>query len=145
NDMGMVDGVGETEPVDKGAYHTAGGSHESEPVKIRAKDTRKRDRGSIAERKAVSADADAAEGQHAPGSKATWFQKLQDKDISFPAIKEFFLALLDVERNNPAEYEEFINSIEELLEEATSWEPDPEDPESERPLAGQRVHVDTYS
>jgi len=143
--MGMFDGLGDTELFDKGVYLTAGGSYELEVVKILVKDTRKSGLGFIVEFKVVSVDGDAAEGQHAPGSKATWFQKLQDKDISFPAIKEFFLALLDVDRNNPTEYEEFNNSIEELLEEATSWEPDPEDPESEHPLAGQRVDVDTYS
>src|SRR5690606_2132935 len=143
--MGMFDGLGETELFDKGVYLTAGGSYEWEGVKILVKDTRKSGLGFIVGFKVGSEDGQAAEGGHAPGSKATWFKKSQDKDISFPASKECYLALLDVDRNNPTEYEEFNNSIEELLEEATSWEPDTEDPESEHPLAGQRVHVDTYS
>lgn len=143
--MGMFSGIGETELFEKGVYLTPGGSYELEVLKILVKDTRKSGLGFIVEFKVISAEGSGAEEQHAPGSRATWFQKLQDKDIAWPAIKEFFMGLLDVNRNNPTEYEEFSNSLEELVEEATAWEPDPEDPESKHPLCGERVHVDTHS
>jgi hypothetical protein len=140
--MSHFSGLGETELFEKGVYLTAGGNYELEIVKILLKETRRSGLGFIVEFKVIEASGEGG-AQHAPGTKATWFQKMTDKDIAFPAIKQFFVALLDIDMNDPEAKEQFDNQVEEIVEEATEWTP--ENPDDTHPLAGERIQCETYT
>jgi hypothetical protein len=143
--MGMFDGLGETELYERGVYLTPGGVYELEVKKVLLKETRKSGLGFIVEFTVLSAEG-AGEAQHAPGSRATWFQKMTDKDVAFPALKQFLVGLLGINMNNPEEKEEFNSKVEEILEAAVTWEPeDPEDETEEHPWAGFKVCCETFS
>ena len=139
--MGNFSGIGEYELYEKGVYLTPGGSYELEVQNILLKNTRKVGLGFIVEFKIVSVTGEDAEAKHPPGSKATWFQKMADKDIALPAIKDFMRALLNVDFRDPAAKEEFNDSVESLLDEVTNPVPAGE----EHALAGHKVHCDTYT
>lgn len=139
---GQFEGLGETELYEKGVYLSPGGVYELEVVRILLKETRRSGLGFIVEFKVVSATGEGG-SNHAPGSKATWFQKMTDKDIAFPAIKQFFVGLMDIDMNDDEQKEQFNGEIEDILEEATSWAPDGDD--DAHPLAGERVSCSTYT
>ena len=136
--MSTFAGIGETEVYERGTYLTANGSYELELERILLKDTRKSGLGFIAEFRVLEATGEGG-AAHPPGSKATWFQKMLDKDVALPAIKGFMIALMKVDMNDPEEKEEFNNSLEQTLEEVT------EEVAGDHPLKGYRVHVDTYT
>lgn len=137
--MGRFSGIGEVDLFEKGVYLSPEGSYELEVQNMLLKETRKAGLGFIVEFTVVSSTHES----HAVGSKATWFQKLIDTDVAFPAIKEFFVSLLDVDMKDPEAKEEFNNSLEDLLDEVTSWTPTADD--KDHPLKGTRIRCDTYS
>ena len=144
--MSYFEGIGDTALFESGVYLTSGGMYELEVQKILVKKTRKSGLGFIVEFKVISASGGSEVlEKHPEGSQATWFQKMSDKDVAFPAIKEFFVGLMDINMNNEEEKEEFNNNLETILDEATEWEPNPEDPNEQHPLHGQMVHCETYS
>jgi len=49
---------------------------------------------------------------NAVGTTASWFQKLQDKDIGYGALKSFAAAILGMDPNDP----EFVDQVEGFLE-----------------------------
>lgn len=140
--MGIFDGLAETELYEKGVYLAPGGRYKLEIVRILTKETRRSGLGFIVEFKVLEAGGAGGE-KHAPGSKATWFQKMVDKDIAFPAIKQFFVALLDIDMNDPEAKEQFDRQVEEIVDEASSWEP--VNSEDTHPLAGECIYCETYS
>lgn len=140
--MGHFSGIGETELYTQGTYLSPGGMYELEVQNMLVKKTRKSGLGFIVEFKVLSASGEGGE-KHAPGSSATWFQKMQDEDIAFPSIKRFFVALENIDMNDPEAKEDFNNNVETLLDEATSWQP--EDQDDEHPWKGARVMCETYT
>lgn len=140
--MGIFSGLGDTEIYEKGYYLTPGGVYDLEVQQMLVKETRKSGLAFIVEFKVLSVEgSDQVLEKHPVGSRATWLQKLADKDVAFPAIKECFVALLDVDMRDPEAKEEFNSQIEDLLDEATDPDVKPED----HPLRGHKVTVETYS
>lgn len=137
--MGSVfSGIGEAEIFDRGNYLTAGGMYELEVRKVILKETQSSGLAFIVEFTVLSSTVE----KHAVGSKATWFQKMTDRKVALPAIKELFIPLLKIDMTDPEAKEEFNSTLEELLDEMTSWEPESGE---EHPLAGERVNVETFS
>lgn len=141
--MGLFDGVGDAKLYENGVYLTPGGVYELEVKNILLKKTRKSGLGFIVEFKILSVEGSAAEDQHAPGSKATWFQKMADTEVAFPSIKRLFIAMLQIDEKDEVAMAEFNDEIDQLLEESTSWTPTNKN--DEHPLAGYRVRVETYT
>lgn len=138
---GTFDGIGNTELYEKGVYLTPGGAYELEVQTMLLKKTRKSGLGFIVEFKILAVEGEEAETKHAIGSKATWFQGMDDTDVAFPAIKEFMLALLNIDRKDEEAYSEFNDSLAQLLRELTA----PVEAGEEHAMKGERIHCDTYS
>jgi hypothetical protein len=74
------------------------------------------------------------------GAKKSWFQKLTDKEVAFPAIKEFMGALLGYSPDEKEEWKTFSGQLREILNEAGGFEGKAED----HPLHGETVKVSTW-
>jgi len=71
------------------------------------------------------------------GTKATWFQKLSDKDIAFPAIKAFVAVLSGYTLDQKDKIDEELSpELADLLDTCTET---PDD----NPLVGLRINVTT--
>jgi len=134
--MGNFGGIGKTELFERGVFLTPGGGYTLEIDTILLKETRKAGLAFIVEFKVLESTLP----NHAEGSKATWFQKMQDKDVAFPAITEFFIALYDIPRKGE-DYDEFMESLEDVLDGVTE---DLEEGE-EHPLKGKQIKCTTHT
>ena len=139
--MGNFGGIGEVEVYEKGAFLTAGGSYELEVRNVLLKDTERSGLGFIVEFRILEVIGEDAERVHPVGAKGTWFQKMVDKKVALPSIKEFMLALMKVDKRDPDAMEEFNNGLEALLDEIT----EPVEAGNEHPLCGERIHCETYT
>ncbi len=135
-------GIGEAEIFDRGNYLKPG-AYALQVKKLLLKQTRKSGPAFIAEFVILHSHGDDA---NAVGSKATWFQKMQDKDVALPAIKEFMLSLLGVDKNDKEQMAEFNEGLQELLEEATEYEGPDEDEDGKplRPFYNDTIRADCY-
>lgn len=138
--MGNFGGIGETEIYERGVYLSPGGSYELEVMNILLKDTRKSGLGFIVEFRILQAKGEG-ESEHAPGSKATWFQKMTDPDVALPTVKSFMIALMQVDMKDKEAFAEFNDGLEATLDEIT----EPVEEGGEHPLKGERIHCDTHS
>lgn len=139
--MGNFSGIGETEIYEKGVFFASGGSYELEVMNILLKDTQRSGLGFIVEFRILEVKGDEARAKHPDGSKGTWFQKMTDKTVALPSIKEFMVALMKIDRNDQEDMEEFNDTLEPTLDEMTA----PVEAGDEHPLRGERVHLETYT
>lgn len=95
--MGLFDGLQEAETFERGAFLQPG-YHSLQLVRCLAKNTRKSGVGFIAEFEVLA----STNPNHVPGSKATWFQKMLDKNVAFPALKSFLIGVLGLRSDDPA-------------------------------------------
>lgn len=79
----------------------------------------------------------------AVGSTHNWFQKMQDEDVAFRAIKEFMLRLLGVDESDEEEMEEFSKSLPDMLDEVADeqWR---QKAAEEHPLNGNTIALETW-
>lgn len=116
---------------------------ENEKYKVRilktfSKETRQKGPAFIAEFEVLDSTTDEVE----VGEKRTWFQGLTNKDIAFPAIKEFLLGVMRVDMNDREQLAEFDAASPEMMEEFGSeeWETKSEE---DHPLYGTTVKIET--
>lgn len=130
------DGIENAQVFDRGKYLPPDGKYKLSVVKTLVKNARKAGPSFIAE-------FIVEESNHPDvpvGDKRSWFQKLVDKDVAFPAIKEFMGALLGVDRNDKAAWKELEGKLKGILNEATNFEGSNED----HPLHGMKIFVTTW-
>jgi hypothetical protein len=106
-------GFKQAQTYDQGKYLDPG-QYKAEIVKTLVKDSRGSGTLFIAELRILESN----HAEHSPGSKRSWVQKMQDKDIAFPAIKEFAMAVMGVSKNDTAAVSEFNEQCETLLDAA---------------------------
>jgi hypothetical protein len=78
------------------------------------------------------------------GATKNWYQGLQDKDIAFPAVKDFLLALFGIDMSDDEAVEEFEEGLEDLMEESSddAWK----NKEAEdHPLHGKTIAVECFN
>lgn len=134
--------IGEAEVFGKaGSYLPPDGDFKLKVIKAFTKKTRKS--GDV-----FIVDFTVIESTHpevAVGAKRNWFQSLEDRDVAFPAIKDFMLRLFNVtKKKDTPEYKEFSNNLDALMEEVgdEDWE---EKDAAEHPLHGTTLGVETYN
>lgn len=135
--MGLFSGIGNAPIFDRGTYFQPNGKYRLKVVKLLAKDTRNSGLAFIAE-------FEVLESNHAEdpiGAKRTWFQSLTKKDIGYPAVKEFMMYLLAVERHDKEAFQDFEQNLETILEDATSFE----GADSDHPMHGDEICLETVS
>jgi hypothetical protein len=76
--------------------------------------------------------------------KRNWYQALKDKDIAFPAIKEFMLALFGIDMADKEQLEEFEAGLDEMME-AIADEEWKDKPDEDHPLFGKTVGVSCFT
>ena len=138
--MGNFGGIGEAEVYEKGVFLSPGGSYELEVQNVLLKDTERSGLAFIVEFRILEVIGDAA-SNHPVGSKGTWFQKMTDKTVALPAIKEFMISLMGVDMRDAEAMSEFNAGLESLLDEITETLGAGE----EHPLKGQRIHCETHT
>jgi len=77
------------------------------------------------------------------GSKRNWYQSLSDKDIAFPAVKEFMLSLLNVNQEDEDEMEEFDSKLDSRLEKYSDSKWQNLDAKK-HPLYGRLINCECY-
>ena len=133
--MGVFDGLRNAEVFERGAFLNVG-VYELTINKCLVKATRKSGDAFI-----VEFTVDKAEGQGANpvGSKASWFQKLADKNIAFGAIKEFLYAAMgfDYAKDKEQILKEIDPKIETLIQDALEQSKDA--PNGKNALKGEKI------
>jgi hypothetical protein len=129
-------GIDRADTFERGKYFPPDGTFYLKLQKTLVKGTRKSGAAFIAEFEVVGSNHDEVP----VGAKRSWFQKMVDKDVAFPAIKEFMAALLGFSKEDKAEWKSFEAKLEGILTEATDFEGKAED----HPLYGMTVKVTTW-
>jgi hypothetical protein len=127
---GAFSGMKNAKTYDTGKYLSPG-LYVVEVTKCLVKDTRASGTSFIAELKIVESNND----DHAVGSSATWFQKMVDKDIAYPAIMEFIMAVMGIDKSDKEREKQFRDEVEELMDSAVG---------DENVLAGMHVALETF-
>lgn len=130
--------VGKAEIFERGSYLDKG-NYKLTLLKCYTMTTRKKKDVFIAELKVEESSND----EIPVGSKRSWYQDLSDEDIAFPAIKEFFMYLMQIDRSDKEAMQEFSDGLEELLDEVTDedWK---NKSEEDHPLHGTPIAVECY-
>lgn len=99
--MGLFDGIGDAEIFERGRYMPPGFRGVVEVKKTIAKQTRKSGLGFIVELRVAEVERAGQEGHELSpvtvGEKRTWFQKMTDLNVAFPAIKAWAAAIAGYE------------------------------------------------
>lgn len=134
SEMGIWDGVENAEIYDKGNYIKPNFIGIVEIKKTLAKQTRSAGLSFIVELEVI--DTNMPE-KHPVGQMVTWFQKLTDTDIAFPAVAEWAAAAAGIDPGNKkAVKEEVMPALKAAMEHAT-------DNPTENDFVGMRVGVET--
>ena len=81
--MGLWDGIENAEIFERGNYMTAGYTGVVEVMRTIGKETRSSGLAFIVELKVLTTNMPE---DHPVGQKGTWFQKMTDKSVAFPAV-----------------------------------------------------------
>jgi hypothetical protein len=130
-------GIENAQTFERGKFFPPDGTFYLKVDKTLVKQTRKSGAGFIAEfivLGSTHSDVNA-------GDKRSWFQKMADKDVAFPAIKEFMGALLGFSKDDKDEWKVFESKITGFLKEATDYEGKAED----HPLHGMTIKLTTWN
>lgn len=130
------DGIENANVFERGAYLPPGGKYLLSIVRILTKQTRQSGPAFIAEFEVLESDHDEVP----VGAKRSWFQKLQDTDVAFPALLEFFGALYGYDPTNKEELAELKSKIKGIIKLATSYE----GPAAGHPCHGQKIKCETW-
>jgi len=131
SDYNPLEGVGKAELFEKGKYLNPG-LYVLAVKKTIFKSTRKSGDAFIVEFEVLES---SDEENHAVGSTCTWYQGLRDKEVAFPAIKDFMRNLLGINPDDKAAMQEFADGIDKMLHQAIN-NPDL--------FEGTRIRVETY-
>lgn len=133
--MGLFSGIEKAEISERGKYISPGFVGRLKVRKTLAKDSVKSGLAFIVEFDVLESNLD----EHPVGSSATWFQKMQDKTVAFPAIKAFVAAVAGFHPGDKAGIEAEIGpNMSTLLDDAT-------ENETSNALVGQEVKCETFS
>jgi len=132
--MGLFSGIEKAEISERGKYISPGFLGKLRVKKTLAKESVKSGLAFIVEFDVLESNLD----EHPVGSSATWFQKMQDKTVAFPAIKAFVAAVSGVHPGDRDAMAEINAEMENILDEATSNE-------TNNALVGQEVNLETFS
>lgn len=115
--MGVFAGLKDAKISETGSYLTDG-TYKLRVERIVYKQTRSKGYAYIAEFNVL----ESSNPEHPVGSKRTWFQSMNDKEIAFPAIQKFAAAALGVNpfRDKELFEKEILPNIEELVENSIS-------------------------
>lgn len=115
------------------------GNYKLRVLKMFTKETRSNGDALIVDLEVLESDNDKIP----VGQKRNWYQGLRDQDIAFPAIKEFLIALFDVDESDEKELGEFEESLGDLMEECSDekWE---KKKDEEHPLNGKTIAVECF-
>lgn len=130
-------GIDRADTFERGKYFPPDGTFYLRLQKTLVKGTRKSGSAFIAEFEVLGS---TLEEDCPAGSKRSWFQKLVDKDVAFPALKEFMAALLGYTKSDKDEWKAFEAKLQDILDEATDFEGKTED----HPLHGMTIKVTTW-
>src|SRR5690606_28374806 len=132
-------GVKDADIFGRGRY-LKDGKYKLKLLKMFTYETRNKGAALIVDFEVMDSDND----EIAVGSKRNWWQGLSDKDIAFPAVKEFMISLFNVNLSDPEEEKQFSEELPEVLEKATDekWKDKPDD---EHPLHGMTIAVECYT
>lgn len=133
------DGIEDAEIYERGRFMQPGFVGVICIKKTLTKMTRKSGMAFIVEFEIVESNMPDPKTGHPVGSKATWFQKLQDKSVAFPAIKEWVAACTGYHRHQKEEIERDVEPhLRSLVEEATN---NPDD----NPFIGVLLKLETIA
>jgi hypothetical protein len=131
--MGLWDGIEDAELFERGVYLKGGFIGTVEIERTLVKHTRSSGDAFIVEMRVIKSNMD----EHPVGQKVSWFQKLQDKDVALPAIKEWAAACAGYQVTQKEEIKTEVDPVlKEMMEIATD-NPDDND------FTGIRLHVET--
>lgn len=130
------DGIEDANVFDRGAYLPPDGTYALKVIKMLVKTTRKSGPAFIAECEVIH----STHPEIKPGMKRSWFQKLSDTDVAYPAIMEFMGALLGIDRDDKEAWGNFKSNLRAVMNEAGNFEGKAED----HPLHGETVKVSTW-
>lgn len=132
--MGLFSGIEKAEISEKGKYISPGFVGKMRVRRTLAKDSIKSGLAFIVEFDVLESNHD----DHPVGSSATWYQKMMDKTVAFPAIKAFVAAASGVNLGDREAMAEINAEMESILDEATTNE-------TSNALVGQEVKLETFS
>ena len=132
--MGLFEGIEDAEIFERGKYLAGGFRGVLECQRTIAKETIKSGLGFIVEFNVIETNMPDA---HPIGSRCTWFQKMSDKTVAWPAIKVWAAAMSGYGAHQKEEIEREVSpALKGLLNAATSSPADND-------LVGIRVCVET--
>lgn len=105
--MGIWDGVQNAQIFERGTFLEEG-HYKARIKRCLDKTTRKSGQAFIAEFELIESSNQA---KHPIGQTASWFQKLTDKDVAFPAIKAFVAAVLGYDMSNKSHRDHFEANV----------------------------------
>lgn len=129
-------GVENAQIFERGNFLPPGGKYRLRVMRTIVKKTRKSGDAFIAEFEVIESDLDEVK----VGSRYSWFQKLVDTDVAFPAIKEFIATLLGFDVRDKEGMKEFNGKVKSVLQEASEEYSKEED----HPLHGLEILCETY-
>ena len=131
--MGVWDGIEDAETFDRGNYIKGGFVGVVEIKKTIVKQTRAIGPAFIVEMEVVETNME----EHPVGQRVTWFQKLTDKDVAFPAVAEWAAAVGGIDPSKKEQVKSEVSPhLKELMDHAT-------DNPSDNDFVGQKVRLQT--
>jgi hypothetical protein len=119
--MGLWSGVNDADVFERGKYMKDGFIGKVRIKRTLAKETRKVGLAFIVELEIVTSNME----EHPVGSKGTWFQKMTDKAVAFPAVKGFVTALFGYQPHQKEEIDaDVAPNLEAILDHACQSEDD---------------------
>ena len=134
--MGLWDGIEDAELFERGVYLKPGFIGTVEVERTIVKRTRAIGDAFIVEMRVIETNMPKDE-DHPVGQKVSWFQKLADKDIAFPAIKAWAAACAGYKMSQKDEIDEDVSPVLKDMMELATDKPDAND------FIGIRLHVET--
>lgn len=132
--MGLWDGIEDAELFERGVYLKPNFVGMVEVERTILKRTRAIGDAFIVEMRVIETNMPE---EHPVGQKVSWFQKLADKDVAFPAIKAWAAACAGYKMTQKDAIEEEVSPVlKEMMELATD-KPDAND------FIGIQLHVET--
>lgn len=131
---GLFDGLGKSSITERGKYMAGDFNGIVQLKRVITKNTRNKGPAFIADLTIVTSNLD--DPRFAANQDFNWYQKMVDKDIAFPAIKEFFVAFAGVDPKDEVEVAKLSDTMDSAIAECVQ---SPDD----NMLVGSLVHLRT--